>query len=590
MDQLRNLKINKKIVGILATAGIVLVGGVSYALLHKDKEKGKENAKGHSNISSILPNIPEEDFVVLNVGDHNSVGVFNQTGKINYCNKNDISLGIIIDSDASSEDAIYDDVDYVKGLIRDHNIDFPVYLNINHIITDDSLNNEMKTKIIKDFLSKCSANNIYVGLYGTDTNLCRVKEYCGIEDYDAYLIQDSDTIKYDGICNVIEDMDGNIISKIDIAELIKNKNLNSKSVFSNDIKYTVSSGEDITDIALKYGMSVDELLRFNNLRRKDIVEGTSIRIPSIISSITSEIPNNVEYNFDRLNEPIVGCDISYAQGSDMDWNKLSSNFEFIILRCSQGLSVDSCFESNSTNCNINNIPMGVYCYNNYWYSESNMSEFKREEDAQADLVLSLLTNKKIEYPVYLDIENVPQTDESTEADEAVQYMFDTWYEKIQGAGYIPGIYCNQSTFNYLARRVDYNIGDKFEVWIAGGDQYTSEKSNIDFNDVLPSTGILNSEVYKANMAQSTDSCVGAGAGNDRGHLDIDYSMVDYTDSKKVDTSLKADNGEGISDIKNFNRIDYRVLGMDAIGGLVLGSGIFYAIYRKKKSKEKVKRK
>ena len=92
------------------------------------------------------------------------------------------------------------------------------------------------------------------------------------------------------------------------------------------------------------------------------------------------------------------------------------------------------------------------------------------------------------------------------------------------------------------------------------------------------------------MAQSTDSCVGAGAGNDRGHLDIDYSMVDYTDSKKVDTSLKADNGEGISDIKNFNRIDYRVLGMDAIGGLVLGSGIFYAIYRKKKSKEKVKRK
>ena len=588
MDQLRNLKINKKIAGILATAGIVLVGGVSYALLHKDNETGIENEKGHSDISSILPNVSEEDFVVLNVGDHDSVGVFNQDSKIKYCNKKDISLGIIIDSDASSEDAIYDDVDYVKGLIRDYKIDFPVYLNINHIITDDSLNNEMKTKIIKDFLSKCSANNIYVGLYGTDTNLCRVKEYCGIEDYDAYLIQDSDTIKYDGICNVIEDMDGNITSKTNLASVISNKNLNDSNVFSNDIKYTVSSGEDITDIALKYGMSVDELLKFNKLRRKDIVEGTSIRIPCIISGITSELPNNVEYNFDRLNEPIIGCDISYAQGNSMDWDKLSDNFDFIILRCSQGLSEDSCFESNASNCNINNIPMGVYCYNDYWFDESDMSEFKRKEDAQADLVLSLLNNKKIQYPVYLDIEDITEY-ETEEANEAVQYMFDTWYDKMQSAGYVPGIYCNQSTFDYLARRVDYNIGDKFEVWIAGGDQYTSGKYDVDFNDVVPSTSILNSDTFKANMAQSTDSCVGAGAGNDRGHLDIDYSMVDYTDGKRKDVSTE-DKSEGISEIKDFNRIDYRVLGMDAIGGLVLGSGIFYAIYRKKKSKEKVKRK
>ena len=590
MEQINNLRVNKKILGILATAGIVLIGGVAYTLFHKDKENGIENEKGHSTISTIINDIPEEDFVVLNVGDHNTVGAWNQDGKIKYCNKNDISVGVIVNSDAQSEDAIYDDVDYVKGLIRDYKIDFPVYLNINRIITDDSLNNEMKTKIIKDFLNKCSANNIYVGLYGTDTNLCRVKAYCGIEDYDSYLVKDSTDIKYDGVCNVIEDMDGNITSRIDLASVISNKNLNNSEVFSNDIKYTVGQDEDITDIALKYGMSVDELLKFNKLKRKDITAGTSIRIPSIISSITTELPNNVEYNFNRLNEPIIGCDISYAQGNSMDWDKLSNNFDFIILKCSQGLSVDSCFESNATNCNINNIPMGVYCYNNYWYSNSNMSEFKRNEDSQVDLVLSLLNNKKIQYPVYLDIENIPQGDESLEADEAVQYMFDTWYKKVQGAGYVPGIYCNQSTFEYLSRRVDYNIGDKFEVWIAGGDQYTSGKYDVDYNDLVPSMGILTNENFKANMAQSTDSCVGAGAGNDRGHLDIDYSMVDYTDINKNNVSIKDDSNEEISEIKDFDRIDPRLLGINALEGLVLGAGVCYIIYRKRKSMEKVKRK
>lgn len=588
---IKNLKINKKIAGILATAGLVLVGGIGYNLFHKkNNDNTIENQNGHNNVSTFMSNVPEEDFVILNVGDHDSVGVFNQDSKIKYCNKKDISLGIIIDSDATREDAIYDDVDYVKGIINSNKVDFPVYLNINHIVTDDSLNVETKTKLIKDFLSKCSANNIYVGLYGTDTNLCRVKEYCGIEDYDAYLVQDSDTIKYDGVCNVIEDMNGNITSRIDLANVINNKNLNNSEAFSNDMKYTVGVDEDITDIALKYGMSVDELLKFNNLKRKDITSGTSLRIPSIISGITSELPSSGEYSFNRLNEPIVGCDISYAQGNSMDWDQLSNNFNFIILKCSQGLAEDSCFESNASNCNINNIPMGVYCYNDYWCADNNnLNEFKINSNAQAEVALSLLKNKKVEYPVYLDIEKYPQVSESCLTKEAAQAMFDIWYDKVQEAGYIPGIYCNQSTYNYLASCVDYNLADKFEVWIAGGNQYTAEKYDIDFNDVVPSTNILNSETFKANMAQSTDSCVGAGAGNSLGHLDIDFSMVDYTDGKKKDI-VKDNKGEGISEIKEFNRIDPRVLGLDAAVGLVLGTGVSYCIYRKKKFNKKVKRK
>ena len=57
----------------------------------------------------------------------------------------------------------------------------------------------MKTKLIKDFLEKCAANNIYVGLHGTDTNLCLVKEYCKITGYDALVVKDKDEIAYERI-------------------------------------------------------------------------------------------------------------------------------------------------------------------------------------------------------------------------------------------------------------------------------------------------------------------------------------------------------------------------------------------------------
>ena len=45
--------------------------------------------------------------------------------------------------------------------------------------------------------------------------------------------------------------------------------------------------------------------------------------------------------------------------------KLKQNFKYIIARCSQGLMEDDTFEYNVKNCNLNNISVGVYCYNDY---------------------------------------------------------------------------------------------------------------------------------------------------------------------------------------------------------------------------------
>ena len=77
-----------------------------------------------------------------------------QNKKVKYCNKNDISLGIVISSDAVCENEIYDDVELVKQIISNYTVDMPVYLNIDKIIENTSINVEQKKKIDFRFFGK----------------------------------------------------------------------------------------------------------------------------------------------------------------------------------------------------------------------------------------------------------------------------------------------------------------------------------------------------------------------------------------------------------------------------------------------------
>ncbi len=588
------VKISKKWLAILLS-GVVAASSSAAYVIARTSEKNKifheENTIGYEDINTLFNfDVKPEDFVILNVGDHDTVSTWRQSDKINKCINEDISIGLTINSDARNELDIYNDVEYVKGLVKKYKIDYPIYLDIDNIISDNSLNIENKKKIILSFLEKCSSNGMYVGVKGTDTNLCRLKKYCGIDGYDAFLIMDKETIEYDGVANVIKDREGIIRSKENLSEIIKGRKLNSDDGFVGDLAYKVKEGEDILDISLKYGMSVKDLLIFNGLNEKDIKPGTIIRIPSVIDNETSKVSGE-KYTYQELDTPIRGCDMSYAQGNRSDWKKLKKNFDFIILRSNFGVEEDSNFQQNTINCSKYDIPIGIYCYNNYSYDDcgDDMELFRKKQNAQVEKTLELLKNKKIDYPVYLDIEDEKGVCSEVFPKEYVKEMLKIWAEKISEAGYIPGIYSNSSGYKYLQSCVDYNISDVFDVWLAGGDQYYADKRDIDINDVVPSENLKEDWV---KVSQSTDSCINAGSGNHEGHLDIDYSKIDYAHPKKVEvTNDKRKNPQ--FEIKEFERTN-----MDATllqSGIVLsiagvvGGGIINN-YKKKKEKSKVKRK
>lgn len=579
------LRLSKKILAFLL-AGTLTAGGTTLVLKHlDDKDLPRvENQNGHTDINPFVNwSVNEEDFVVLDAGDHNSVRTRFQDKKMTYCNENDISLGIIISTNSANETDIYDDVEYAKGIVRDYGIDFPVYLNIDNIVTNDNLNNEMKTKLIKDFLEKCAANNIYVGIHGTDTNLCRVKQYCNITGYDALVVKEKETIDYDGSYIVYQELDGSLVAKDNIAEAIAKKDLNNSNGFANDGSYTISSESELTDVALRYGMSVNEILMFNGITKKDIVENTVLRIPSLIDTT---VPTG-EIAYKQLESPIRGCDMSYAQASSPNWEQMKEEFEFIILRSNRGLTEDDYFATNASQANINDIPIGAYCFNTYTSADfGTHEEFVKKQEQQADFTISVLKNKKIEYPVYLDIEGL--VNETTYKKEDVQAMLEIWVNKMTTSGYIPGIYCNQSTFKYLSNCVDYDISEKLEVWVAGGSQYSSTEgdctkhTHYSVDEVEPSTALYNEEIG-AEMAQSTNIANGP-AGDSRGHLDINFSLTDYSSKEHVSAAKTT------FDIKEFDRTDWELIGKSAIGivgGAAIGA-LAGVIGFKKKNKQNIK--
>lgn len=574
----KHIKFKVATLAVILSMTTICVGNGLYERYENNRVK-HENAYGYENITPFdYYKVKSDDFVVLNAGDHNTIGTLFLDKKIQACNKDDISVGLVVMSEAKNEEDIYNDVEHIKGILTKNSVNYPVYLNVDKIIENDSLNVEMKTKIIKNFLEKCQSNNIYVGIHGKDSNLCRVKKYCKIVDYDAFVIPDnnSNEIKYDGNYTLYKD-GKKIVSKTNLATVIEERDFNDSNRFIKDGKHIVQKDESILDISCNYGLSVNEILSFNDLKKEDIHEGMTLRIPSVLDR---SIPGINDEKV-KLDVPLRGCDISYCQSTNMDWNKLSENFDYVIIRVSQGKNLDVCFENNIYNCNMYNIPVGVYCFNDVRRNGRSDELFRKELEEQADFVISKLNNKNLVYPVYLDIETLYKGETIFDAypKEDIKIMLDVWAEKMLNVGYEPGLYVNREGFWHITNSVDYDISEKFHTWVAGGEQFNQEK---DLTDVkIPNDSYeYKNQTYSPDMQQVTQFAKNSGAGNGQGHLDINYSYVDYENIERLQN-----NADALFDIKEFNQFptleQTALIGGVSAGSLFLLGGAGYLIARRK---------
>lgn len=214
---------------------------------------------------------------------------------------------------------------------------------------------------------------------------------------------------------------------------------------------------------------------------------------------------------------IKGIDVSEWQGNltKNNWLKVkNSGIQFAILRCgyttygkSKKKYVDRYFENNYKICKEIGLPIGVY----YYSCATSENEAKEE----ANFVLSLIKNKKFEYPVVIDTEDNHNINKSTNSPVSqasigkykLTPLIKTFCEIIESKGYYVSIYASTYWFKNNLILEDLKLYDK---WIAQWSKTVSVS-------------------YKYGMWQySSQGTVNGLSGN----IDLDYAYLDYPEIMK----------------------------------------------------------
>lgn len=169
---------------------------------------------------------------------------------------------------------------------------------------------------------------------------------------------------------------------------------------------------------------------------------------------------------------IRGIDVSAWQG-EIDWKTVADyGMGFAILRITEaGNVIDSAFEANYKGCTANSIPVGVYKYS-YAVNVSGIQ-------CEAKKVVEILNGRKLDYPIFLDIEDKCQESLSK---SLMMRMIDAFREIIIKAGYQFGIYCGYSWYqNQLPEDAK-----KYDCWLAA---YPSQDDGTMQIRLKPAAGI-----------------------------------------------------------------------------------------------------
>lgn len=158
-----------------------------------------------------------------------------------------------------------------------------------------------------------------------------------------------------------------------------------------------------------------------------------------------------------------GIDVSEFQGK-IDWAKVKKDgIEFAILKLGNIYDYDanykdSKFDTNYKNARANGIKIGAYIYN---YCNTIDTLKKGIEWA-----LEKLGNKKLDLPIYLDMED---KDIQGETKATLTNQCNEFAKMIEAAGYRAGVYAN---LNWLENELNPDDFDKnISVWVA---QYYSK--------------------------------------------------------------------------------------------------------------------
>lgn len=537
--------------------------------------------------------IHSNNFVVLHVSEKTINDITGLRDTLNQCKDKKISVSIVLDTKAENLAKMYKDIDFLQSILKQYNIDMPVYCNIDNIMNNKNLNNAEKSALIEAFLDKATRSNIYVGLYGTDTNLYDCNEFITkISEYDTFLIQDNETIRYQGTHNITKDLEGNISANVDLSSIVANANLNASSSLVYSSNYIVAEGETMHSIALKCGLSENDLIKYNG-NKKTVEVGDKILIPNLYMTINEET-KEVKYNFAIAR----GIDISNYQ-YNIDWERVAQTSDYVIVEVARddndylnndGYYLDSAI-GQIIGTKSQNLDLGLYfCI----YKDMDASTYEERMESY----LTRLDNELRENNINIDKSNIPVfLDFEVYSDCNDYYELMQTFEKVCAShGFTKvGIYGNESTLNSICENMQSKHGlvlknTDYYVWKAGGPQYSSNESidqGVRVEDLVEYRGESTSN-FTVDMQQVTNVCNNVGASNGANHCDVSYLY----DEEMFGRKYKEDETTEIMevDLNNYRNVPVNSICSGALNTLTGLTALCYAALGLKTLGKKLKQK
>lgn len=212
---------------------------------------------------------------------------------------------------------------------------------------------------------------------------------------------------------------------------------------------------------------------------------------------------------------IKGADFSSIQ-TVTDWNAVKkSGIEVVILRCHQKFGIDTSFESHYAGAKKVGIKVGVYKYS-YAMTVS-------EAEKEANDVLAVLKGKKLDFPVFYDVEEDAQ---SNLPKKTMAMIIKTFLGKISAAGYKVGVYCN---VNWYANILDRSLLPNYDYWLAAYPYKSSDDGTVQ-ERLNPNAGI--------GWQYSSRGTVPGVKGSK--NVDLDLFYKDYTSTETNEEKSDSD--------------------------------------------------
>lgn len=562
-------------------------------IVSRTNDETKENTVGYEGYDTRFnTRVHSNNFVVLKISEKTFNDITNLRNTLHECKDRNISVCIVLDTKAEDLAKMYKDIDFLQAILKQYEIDMPIYCNIDNIMNNKNLNNAAKATLIETFLDKTTRSSMYVGLYGTDTFLAECNEYITkITDYDTFLIKDSENVKYPGSHNITKDLSGNITANIDLSEIIKEENLNNNASLVYSQAYKVKEGETLHTIALTCGLSENDLKEYNNIRKVEV--GDTIFIPNLYMTYNKDT-NEASYNYAIAR----GIDISDYQ-TNIDWDRVAETSDYVIVEVARDssdyLNNDGYYLSSAINqvkgATSKDIDLGLY----FCISEEMNSDVYKQ---RLEKYLSNLDNEMEEQRIYVNKENIPVFIAFEMYSENNDYyeLLQTFKEVCENHGYNKvGIYGNSSILNSISENMIKKQNKtlkntNFYVWKAGGPQYSPNEHNvvgIGVDDLEEYRGESTSN-YTVDMQQVTNVCNDVGASNTAGHCDVSYLYDEEMFGHKYSKEEMSEVME--VDLNNYRNVPTHTITSGALNTISALTALGYAAIGLKALAKKLKQK